>query len=283
MSINIPKRIGFGEGGKGVAQLGRVFNEIKDEFELQRSAIGGDIEFEITPATVDAEIDAQNVGTQMAGTLTVAGTGVTSSGTGDITVTVTAEGMTGSPKAVSVTLANSDAPEDIAGKIKTALETDANVGHATTGYFTATVDGAVVTLTKKAEEANDETFDVAVETDTATLEEDTTFAFAVTVEGVAPYTREVTIRLVNSEGNLHNWFTGTVPVTIAEVTDGDGTASVVGGLSPTMTNGVMTVNVKLIGTWTANDTNTLSVTEATILGYTVTAVTSAETSVDTSE
>jgi hypothetical protein len=48
-----------------------------------------------------------------------------------------------------------------------------------------------------------------------------------------------------------------------------------------MVNGQMTIAVTLQKTWAENDTNTLNVTQKTVLGYTVAAKTSVETSKDT--
>ena len=114
-------------------------------------------------------------------------------------------------------------------------------------------------------------------TDTAVFEELDPLGSTVliTTPGVAPYSREVVVELVNTAGDVHIWFTGTVPVTIADTAAG--TASVVGGNSPTMTNGTMTLTVICQGTWAGGNTNTLSVSEKAILGATVVAATSVET------
>ena len=143
--------------------------------------------------------------------------------------------------------------------------------------FAVTVSGAVVTLTKKIEAENDDTMDFAVETDTAefSAEDDLDAVVEITAEGVAQYTRDVLVQLVDTDSNVHGWFSGVVPVTIAD--NADGTASIA-TTNPTMTSGEMTVTVSLAGDWVASKTNTLTVSAKTILGYTVAAKTSIETS-----
>lgn len=81
---------------------------------------------------------------------------------GTINVTVTAAGMTGSPKAVSVTLANNDNATTIATKIRAALTADADVGHATTGFFTVSGTNRDIVLTTKTYTANDSTMNIAI-------------------------------------------------------------------------------------------------------------------------
>jgi hypothetical protein len=241
------------------------------------AAVAGDIIFKATPATVDADITDQNIGEKQVLEVTIAGV-VANDGAGNIDVTVTAEGMTGSPKTVAVALANDDNATTIATKIKAVLDADANIGHVSTGFFTITRTGAVLTFTAKLEAANDTTMDVEVVADDATFETPLSADVVVDEEGVAPYVRTVDVELVDTEGNRHVWFSGTVPVTIADTAAG--AAEVVGGLNPEMENGFMQVSVLLRGTWAAGNTNTLSVSQKTILGATVTAKTSVETSVE---
>ena len=233
--------------------------------------------FKVTPATDTATAAEQNVGVAQVSDAAFVGT-ITAGGAGNITVTVTAENMPNSPKEVTVAVANSDTASLIAGKVRTALIADADIGHAVTGFFTVTGGTNHVILTANTEAANDVTVDISAVTDTAVFEEGVPLSVSTTITtvGVAPYRRTVQVELVNTAGDRHIWFTGTVPVTIAD-TAGSGSASVTGGLSPTMTNGIMTVSVVCQGTWAGGDTNTLTVAQATILGATVLAKTSAET------
>lgn len=232
---------------------------------LLTSAVGGDINFKVTPATVNALDDEQNVGEAQVMQAVIEGK-VGAEGAGDINVTLTADG---SSKTVAVALANEDDAATIATKIKAELDED---------FFTITRSSATLTFTANDEAANDETMDFEVATDDATFDTALDTTTTIETEGSAPYTRDVLVQLVDTDENIHTWFTGTVPVTTTETTAGDGTASVA-TLSPTMTEGVMTVPVTLQGTWAAADTNTLSVTEKSILGYTVAAKTSVETTV----
>lgn len=97
-----------------------------------------------------------SVGTLQVETATVAGT-VTD--TGNITVTVTASGMTNSPKAVTVAVVSGDTANQVATKIRTALGLDANVS----GFFTISGANADIILTKKTSGANDATLNIAID------------------------------------------------------------------------------------------------------------------------
>lgn len=94
------------------------------------------------------------------------------------------------------------------------------------------------------------------------------------------YTRDVVIQLVNTAGDILA-YNGEVAVVVTASTAGDGDASLVGD-SLIMVNGVATATVALTGTYAAADTNTLTVSQKTILGVTVSAATSVETSEDAS-
>ncbi len=97
------------------------------------------------------------LGQKQVETATVLGA-VTASGAGNATVIVTAAGMTGSPKTVSAAVANSDTAAQVAGKIRAALTSDANVG----AFFDISGSGASVVLTRKAAAANDATLNVSI-------------------------------------------------------------------------------------------------------------------------
>jgi hypothetical protein len=100
-------------------------------------------------------------------TATVVGT-IGVAGAGNATVIVTAAGMTGSPKTVSVAVANNDTAAQVAGKIRTALAADANVGHATTGFFTVSGANENVVLTARTAAANDGTLNISIDNGTCT-------------------------------------------------------------------------------------------------------------------
>lgn len=84
-------------------------------------------------------------------------------GSGNLTVTVTAAGMTNSPKAVSVAVTNGDSASTWAGKVRTALAADVDVN----AFFT--VSGSTTTITIKARTARtaDATMNMAIAAGTA--------------------------------------------------------------------------------------------------------------------
>lgn len=104
-------------------------------------------------------------------------------------------------------------------------------------------------------------------------------AVAAAIGGAAAkFTRTVTIKLQDAAGNVHDWFNGQLGITIAEVTAGDGVAAIAAGATKaTFVEGVATVVVEYTGTWALGDTSTLTLTQATVLGYTVAAKTSVDT------
>lgn len=97
-------------------------------------------------------------------TATVVGT---ISSTGELDVTVTANGMPNSPKTIQVAVEDTDTASIVGGKIRAALIADADIGHATTGFFTISGTGAEVVLTKKAKATNDGTLNIAIANGTA--------------------------------------------------------------------------------------------------------------------
>lgn len=97
------------------------------------------------------------LGQKQVETATVLGS-IGASGAGNATVIVTAAGMTGSPKTVSVPVANNDTAVQVAGKIRTALAADANVG----AFFDVSGTGADVVLTRKEAAANDSTMNISI-------------------------------------------------------------------------------------------------------------------------
>ncbi len=89
---------------------------------------------------------------------------------------------------------------------------------------------------------------------------------------------QVTVMLKNASGDVHTWFNKAIAtgVSIAD-TSALGTATIP-STTLTFTNGVATVVVSgSAHAWTNTETDTLTVTQATILGYTVASKTSVET------
>ncbi len=253
------------------------------------AAVSGDLIYSVTPATLTTKIAAQNVGTAQVMTATMAGL-VAADGAGDIIVTVTSAGMPNSPKAVTVTLTNDDDAATIAGKIQTELAADDDI-QAVSNHWTVTDSTTNVIFTRQVEAANDETFDMAItlpETGDAGFADGNDIEVTVveTTAGVAPYSRDVTVKLVDTAGNTHTWYTDNIAMTLDDTATGDaalsGTdkdgATVTGDDNYGMINGVCTVKITCTGIWENDNTNTLAVTEKTILGATVTAKTSLETS-----
>jgi len=88
-------------------------------------------------------------------TTTVVGTITTA---GNVTVVVTALGMTNSPKTISVAVALADDASAVATKIRASLSADTNIA----GFFTVGGTGAVVTLTAKVTALNDDSLNISV-------------------------------------------------------------------------------------------------------------------------
>jgi len=123
-------------------------------------------------------------GTRQVMTATVATPSVAD---GDVVVTVTAANMGGTPKDVTVTVANEDTVAQVATKLRAALAADANVG----AYFNITVSGAVVTLTRKTHAANDPAMALAVKTDASNT--GVTVTSAITVQGALATSCTITL------------------------------------------------------------------------------------------
>ena len=90
------------------------------------------------------------------------------------------------------------------------------------------------------------------------------------------WTRTVVVELQTAAGEVHTWFSDEISSGNSIANTGDGTASIVSEIL-TIVNGRAEVVVSGIDGWDNTDTDTYTVTEATILGYTVSAVTSKET------
>jgi len=88
-------------------------------------------------------------------TATVVGTISTA---GNVTVIVTALGMTNSPKTVSVPVVLNDAANAVAGKIIAALTADVDIS----GFFTVGGSNALVTLTSKVTALNDNSLNISI-------------------------------------------------------------------------------------------------------------------------
>lgn len=92
------------------------------------------------------------------------------------------------------------------------------------------------------------------------------------------FVRTVYIEVLTAAGEVHSWLNQSYATTlsIGEVTAGDGTASIV-STTLTLVNGQADIVVSGTGTWAADDTNTLTVANITVMGNTITGGTSVDT------
>lgn len=102
-------------------------------------------------------------GTPQVETATVAGT-IGASGAGNVTVIITASGLTGSPKTIQVAVANNDTATIVAGKIRAALAADAIIN----AFFVVSGTGVFVVLTARVGAANDGTLNISIDNGTST-------------------------------------------------------------------------------------------------------------------
>ena len=100
-----------------------------------------------------------SVGVRQVEVATAAGTISTS---GDLSVVVTAAGVTGSPITLSVGVLDGDTPVDWAQKVRVAL---AGNGFIAALYDVAPALDATITLTRKVAAANDDTLNIAIDND----------------------------------------------------------------------------------------------------------------------
>lgn len=92
------------------------------------------------------------------------------------------------------------------------------------------------------------------------------------------WTRKVAVELQTAAGEIHTWLNKSITsgVSIAD-TSTAGTASIA-STTLTFVNGKATVTVTgSAHAWLADETNTLTIAQATILGYTIASKTSVET------
>lgn len=139
-------------------------------------------------------------------------------GEGNATVVVTSNGMTGSPITLSVPVASSDTANIVAGKIKTALENNANIS----ALFDASVSDANVVLTAKTPIANVSSMNIALSNGTCSGLTQVTSSTNTTA-GVAPVKQQENIYLAGSVGTSGN---ATVVVTANGMTNSPITLSV---------------------------------------------------------
>ena len=129
------------------------------------------------------------------------------SGEGNATVVVTSSGMTGSPITLSVPVVSSDTASIVAGKIKTAIEDNANIS----ALYDTAVSGADVILTAKTPVANVSGLNIALSNGTCSGL--TTISTSTnTTAGVAAVKQQENIYVSGTIGTAGN---ATVVVTAA--------------------------------------------------------------------
>jgi len=114
-------------------------------------------------STKIAETANVTPGTAQVETATIAGT-IEAAGAGNANITVTAQGMNGSPKTISVAVANDDTATLVAGKVRDALSADADV----IAFFDVSGADDKVVLTCKVATDNDATLNIASDNGTCT-------------------------------------------------------------------------------------------------------------------
>lgn len=92
-------------------------------------------------------------------------------------------------------------------------------------------------------------------------------------------TRKVKFKLVNAEGEIHNWFSQTLTGALTLTVNSTSGAATIEDEDLEFENGVAVKEITrdLTTDWEAEDTNVLTLSEQTILGYTIASVASTET------
>jgi hypothetical protein len=96
------------------------------------------------------------------------------------------------------------------------------------------------------------------------------------VPTTSAWTRDVLVELKTAAGEVHDWFSADITTGVSIADDGGGTASIP-STTLTIVNGKAVITISgTEATWANGETDTLTVAEATVLGYTVAAKTSVE-------
>jgi len=92
------------------------------------------------------------------------------------------------------------------------------------------------------------------------------------------FTRTVELSIETAAGEVHTWLNDTYATTLAIASDTVGTgAAAIASTTLTLVDGKASVVISATGVWAADDTNTLTVSNITAGGVTVTAGTSVDT------
>lgn len=94
----------------------------------------------------------------------------------------------------------------------------------------------------------------------------------------AAWTRDVVVELQSADGELHSWFNDAITTGVSIADDSTAGTATIASTTLTIVNGRAVVTVTGDeAAWLDTETDTLTVAQATILGYTVAAKTSVET------
>lgn len=147
----------------------------------------------LTPDATSTDTTAGVAPVAQVETATVGG-GATASA--NVIVTVTAAGMTGSPKAINVAVVNLDTADQVAAKIRAALAADT----AVTALFTVSgaTDKVILTRTVFAGVANDATLNIAIDGTTNSTGVPNAASSANTTAGVAGVFQVETMTIVGT-------------------------------------------------------------------------------------
>jgi hypothetical protein len=106
----------------------------------------------------------------------------------------------------------------------------------------------------------------------------------ITPETVAPaptataWTRDVSISIENAAGDVHTWLTQDYATTLSIADTSTAGTATIASTTLEIVNGVATVTISGDGaSWLNSETDTLTVGNITVMGYTVTGGTSVET------
>lgn len=91
-------------------------------------------------------------------------------------------------------------------------------------------------------------------------------------------TRQVKVQLETAAGDVHTWFNKAITTGVSIADTSTAGAATIPSTTLTFVNGVASVTVSCdANAWLATETNTLTVAQATIMGYTIATKTSVET------
>lgn len=106
--------------------------------------------------------------------------------------------------------------------------------------------------------------DIALSATPATLGSSAAAVNAAIAGAEKKFTREVIVKLTNTEGDTHSWYTGTFAIAVAKSSTSGVVAIADEATTVDIINGIGTVVLEYTGTWAEADTTTLTVTGGTV-------------------